>query len=421
VSLVKRTIPKELLLEYAARQKDFSEALEWLVSRLRLRLSQLAGKEGTRAAISEWRIKRPGSIWRKARRDRVNEREAIDKTEDLLGLRITCNNLSDVESTIRMLKEEFPNPEPRVKDMIATPTKAGYRSVHVLSRLGRPEGFAESEIPFEIQVRTLSQDAWAKLSRADLYGRSVPTLIRGLAAALADQLAAIDKTAQLIRDELNKPVEAAAAIDNRDPVTPQRLATLYNELYGEDVYEYTLIDWVRTLADAEAETMGEVRTLLSDESLRGKLDATSRAIRRRDLEPSEWVIFSARIEAEGDRETGVATVKRQIRQQWEDLTSQARREVMPRTIEEFAKSLRNGSLDLERCLAVLDCYTSCARCDDSFFSGTEDAMEAILGYYGAEEDKWGIEELIEDAGLEEGNFDFPNLCSYCGYMSGKDD
>jgi hypothetical protein len=72
-------------------------------------------------------------------------------------------------------------------------------------------------------------------------------------------------------------------------------------------------------------------------------------------------------------------------------------------------------------LAILDCYTNCARCSGTFFSGTEDAMEAILVYYGAGEDKWEIEGLIDDAGLEEGNFDFPSLCSYCGYMSGKDD
>jgi putative GTP pyrophosphokinase len=418
---MKRIIPKELLKEYEARQKDFRRALESLVSTLKLRLSQLASKQDTRAVISEWRIKRPGSIWRKARRDGINERDAIARTEDVLGLRITCNNLSDVESTVKMLVEEFPNPKPRVKDMIGEPTKAGYRSVHVLSRLDWPQGSAGTEIPFEIQVRTLSQDAWAKLSHADLYRRSVPPLIQGLAAALADQFAAIDKTAQLIREELNKPVRAAAAIHDRDPINPQRLATLYHELYREDVYEYTLIDWVEALADAEAETMGDVRTLLSDKSLRLRLDEISRAIRRRGLEASEWVVLSARVEAEGDRKTGIATVKRQIRQQWDEITNQARREAMPDTISEFAESLRDGSLDLESCMAVLDCYTNCARCDDSFFSGTEDAVQAILEYYKADEDKWGIEEEIGKANLEEGSFDFPGLCSYCGYISGKDD
>ena len=415
---MKRAIPKELLKEYASRQKEFIRALEELVSKLRLRLSQLSSKQGTRAIISEWRIKRPGSIWRKARHARISAAEAVSKTEDLLGLRITCNNLSDVESAVKMIAKEFANPKPRVKDMIGAPTTAGYRSVHILSHV---EGSKGTQIPFEIQVRTLSQDAWAKLSRADLYRKSVPSLIRGLAAALADQFAAIDKTAQLIRDELNKPAQAAASIRDDDPVNPQRLATLYHELYKEEIFEYTLIDWVDALADAEAETMGEVRTLLSDKSLRSKLDEISRGIRRRGLEPPEWVVFSAVVEAEGDRETGLATVKRQIRQQWEEITSQARREVMPDTIEEFAESLRDGSLDLESCMGVLDCYKTCSLCDESFFSGTEDAMEAILDYYGADEDKWGIEQLVDRAGLEEGSFDFPGLCSYHGYMAGKDD
>lgn len=415
---MKRTIPKELLKEYAARQKELSRALEDLVSKLKLRLSQLASKQGTRAVISEWRIKRPGSIWRKVRQLNIDGKEALAKTEDLLGLRITCNNLSDVESAVKMIAKEFANPKPHVKDMIGSPTTAGYRSVHILSHI---ESRAGAKIPFEIQVRTLSQDAWAKLSRADLYRKSVPRLIRGLAAALADQFAAIDKTAQLIRDELNKPVQAAASIQDDDPVNPQRLATLYHEFYKEDIFEYTLIDWVDALANAEAETMGEVRTLLSDKPLRSKLDEISRGIRRRGLEPSEWVVFSAVVEAEGDRQTGLATVKRQIRQQWDEITNQARREVMPDTIEEFAESLRDGSLDLESCMGVLDCYETCSLCDESFFSGTEDAMEAILDYYGADEDKWEIEQLIDRAGLEEGSSDFPGLCSYHGYMAGKDD
>jgi len=60
-------------------------------------------------------------------------------------------------------------PDPR-RDYAATPTISGYRAVHLIleveTRLGE-EG--TQVVSCEVQLRTMLQDAWARISHATLY------------------------------------------------------------------------------------------------------------------------------------------------------------------------------------------------------------------------------------------------------------
>src|SRR5262249_62185863 len=91
-----------------------------------------------------------------------------------------------------------------VKDMVSSPLNIGYRATHVRAEFADIFAQGKKPIPCEIQIRTLAQDTWARLSRADLYGKDVPPSIRTLAHALSTQLSAIDEIGQLLRDELNQ-------------------------------------------------------------------------------------------------------------------------------------------------------------------------------------------------------------------------
>ena len=110
-----------------------------------------------------------------------------------------------------------------------------------------------------------------------------------------------------------------------------------------------------------------------------------------------------------------------MQSEWDEITSIARGEVFPDTIEEFADCLKSGDLPLGECLSLLDCFHGCLRCRQSIFNGSDDATRAVLEHYGKETDEWGIREAIDRAGFEEGYYDDSRLCDYCGYMMNKDD
>ena len=106
---MKREIPKEFLDEYNKLKGAFQSELSELVGLLKLRLQQLKRTEGTRARIVDSRVKKPAKIWKKAVRLGFSASNALNKIVDVLGIRIVCNNLSDTESVINMIKQETYN------------------------------------------------------------------------------------------------------------------------------------------------------------------------------------------------------------------------------------------------------------------------------------------------------------------------
>ncbi len=310
---MKKDVPKEFLKEDEDRRNDLEAALEEIRSLLKGHLSHLAARTGTRARITDSRVKRPAKLWTNATKAGLSVTEAFTKVADVLGVRIVCNNLSDIEAVIEMISKECSSLTIlEVKDMVSNPTQAGYRATHVRTEFWQMYAPGGVEIPCEIQIRTLAQDAWARLSRADLYGKHVPATIQKLTQALSTQLSAIDDIAQLIRDELNKYSPKADNIEDCDYISPQRLALLYKQTYGMEIYEPTLIKWVRILEDAEVENIGEVRALLDDSRLRDMLNIRAERIRGYPLEDGEWVVYSALVSSEISRAAGVRAVKNSI-------------------------------------------------------------------------------------------------------------
>jgi predicted transcriptional regulator len=217
-------------------------------------------------------------------------------------------------------------------------------------------------LPCEIQIRTLAQDTWASLSRADLYGRKVPKNISKLTQALSKQLSAIDEIAQLIRDELDRPAGKSKRIKDSDPVSPQRLALLYEQLYGKELNEWSLHDWMKNLSDAEVDIIRDVRTILNDTKLRDILNGIARRIRKYSLDEMEWAVYSALVAAESDTPTGIKAVKKDIQDQWDVITAQARSGMLPESIDEFIDEFKEGSLSVEETFSLLDCIQGCGRC-----------------------------------------------------------
>jgi len=424
---MKKDVPKKFLYEYEARRKEFQDKLEQITSLLRLRLGQLAARKGVRGRITESRVKRPAKVWENATRAGLTDVEAFTRIADLLGIRIVCNNLSDIPPIVEMIRTDCSILNViDVKDMVSSPLNIGYRASHVRAEFSDLFDKDKKKIPCEIQIRTLAQDTWARLSRADLYGKDVPPSIQTLAHALSTQLSAIDEIGQLIRDELNQCPRVAKEIKDTDYITPQRLALLYKHKFGEDIYEWSLIDWVKHLEEAEAKTIGDVRGLLEDTKMRDTINKISNRIRGFALEDLEWAVYSALVASESSAIQGVRAVQSRIQAEWDEIVATARREAlseMPDTLEEFAEMLEAGSVPVWA-LKELGGIQSCYRCGTNILR-PEQAAEAVLDYYGNPDTELDLESLFEQAdGVdvpEVESVDYSGVCQYCGHQMSKDD
>lgn len=403
---MKKDVPEEFLTEYDQKRGILESVRERLENLLKLRLGQLRKKEGTRARLTDARIKRPAKIWKKAIKCGYSPSEAFEKIVDILGFRIVCNNISDIHSVVEMLQHEGGSLGIKeIKDMVSEPMDDGYRAIHVRA-IALPFYINNTgKTPCEIQIRTLAQDTWARMSRADLYGKKTPQRTADLTKALSKQLSAIDDIAQLIRNELDKPAEKAQDIKDFDPVSPQRLALLYRQKYNEDLWEWSLHNWVLNLEEAEVETIKEVKDLLGDDRLRSELDDVAEDIRGYPLENSEWIVYSAKVAAELNQDTGIKAVREDIESEWDEISSIALREILPATIEDFIQELKEATnpitKDSEDSYENVKGYFSALGCMYSDMYGTQtldgiSAVEAILNYYDDDKCEDELRDLISD-------------------------
>ena len=245
---------------------------------------------------------------------------------------------------------------------------------------------------------------WGRLSRDDLYGINPPELIAATSKAISKQLSAIDDLAQQIRNELNKPAEKAQDIKETDPLAPQRLALLFSQKYNDDIWQWSLYDWMSNLEEAEAETIRDVRELLDDDKLRKKLDEITEDIRGYPLDDSEWVVYSAMVAAEVNTESGIEAVKDRIEKEWDEITTFALRESLPPTIEDFIDELENvtsyRTKDSENQAEEIKSYFSLLGCMSEDMYGMKEldticAVEAVAAYYGDDFDEERLTELID--------------------------
>jgi len=402
---MKKEIPKDFLDIYNNRVESLRSELRQLKELLSLRLQQLKRTDGTRARVVDARVKRPAKIWKKAVKYNYSASKTLKKIVDVLGIRIVCNNLSDTESVIKMIEQESGYIHiKKIVDMVTNPREDGYSAVHVHTTINQFLSSDDKKVPCEIQIRTLAQDMWGRLSRDDLYGNNPPELIAATSKAISKQLSAIDDLAQQIRNELNKPAEKAQDIKETDLLSPQRLALLFNQKYNDDIWQWSLYDWMSSLEEAEAETIRDVRELLEDDKLREELSEITKEIRGYPLEDSEWVIYSAMVAAEVNTEAGIVSVKDRIEKEWDEITTIALRESLPPTIEDFIDELENvtsyRTKDSEDQAEEIKSYFSLLECIFEDMYGNQEldticAVESLTAYYGDDIDEDRLTELID--------------------------
>lgn len=148
-----------------------------------------------------WRIKGEGSFAQKIEKKRISGNRIWSEIADILGFRLIClfkSQLTDLDSFV---SNSFEVRSKQQKD-----SDEGYRSVHYIVCL-KEKDCAESlqhsgeKYPFEIQCRTLLDDAWAGVSHLTAYktGGLVSDIPINL-ELLSKYLSAADAHLEYVRD-----------------------------------------------------------------------------------------------------------------------------------------------------------------------------------------------------------------------------
>jgi len=195
----------------------------------------LSDRDRTRIRRISGRVKSKRRAWRKLKRllreDTVTNVDDVPTAiGDLIGLRITCTNLRDIEM-VQAALDGLPLPGSRVKglcfdpaserDYVLEPKESGYRAWHVDLEVGIEVDGKAAAATVELQVRTLLQDSWGELTHEDTYTKDgqLPPLVEVLSKRMADLFATLDDIAEDLRSELDR-LDQAAVADPDSPDTP---------------------------------------------------------------------------------------------------------------------------------------------------------------------------------------------------------
>ena len=134
------------------------------------------GAQDTRYSVSlsqKFRIKPIVSVLEKIPRKGLAP--SLDQLEDVVGVRVICLYPKHVDPVVELLTREFNVLEREDKRPEPSPEKFGYSSIHLVCTLSGtkraklPEYAGVEQSHFEIQVRTILQEAWAEIEHQLIY------------------------------------------------------------------------------------------------------------------------------------------------------------------------------------------------------------------------------------------------------------
>ena len=167
------------------------------------------------------RVKSFDSYYKKVLRlkpSQMEETKSLIYLTDMMGIRMICAFLEDINLGLEQIKKLFDIKEVEVKGAEKKFSEFGYESIHVLVKIPpefRPplEGKYKDlepisdELVCEIQIRTILQDAWAEVEHELIYKIEFNPFdipLRRKLASINASLTLADITFQEIRDYQNK-------------------------------------------------------------------------------------------------------------------------------------------------------------------------------------------------------------------------
>ncbi len=406
---------------------------EHALADLRQRILKAVGALGdpnlVRARLADPRIKSPSSLIRKAQQHGWNFEESLSKAWDLVGLRLVCHNLQDVRRVADLLEESLRLDGLTVKrhDYVARPKTSGYRAIHLVFPMRVALGSNEADLGCEIQIRSLLQDSWAELSRADVYSGAVPPSIENRMKALSKLLARADATADKMRNDIARPRRGRRPISGK-PLTDAAIAFLFREHFGDDPPDYLVRAVVRDTEGLDLRSDG-IHAALADRSFIRRLQAAYEEASGWEAEPTqlfEWAVQSL----PSGKDAVVRRASADGRTARREIEAIARREVLPDTMDRMLRLIEYPQKDedpqyaLEAWASVLGTSHSCAACGTSIVDPEAFAAAAVKHYKIRGRRVTVLREQLAAAAqsqaLETGWWGSPSLCSHCSNAFNED-
>lgn len=207
---VKSIDKDEIRSEYQKREGFYTSLEEEALFALKKRLGETKIK--LHSVVS--RVKEVESLIGKCERFKIEA--PFEVVEDLVGLRVICLFLSDIEKIGALIRELFPIIREDNKIDNSKFASFGYLSVHFVAKLG--DGYSGiryeniTDLAFEIQVRTIAMDAWANISHYLDYktDEDIPSELKRDFYALSGMFYVADKHFQLFFEQREERREELA-------------------------------------------------------------------------------------------------------------------------------------------------------------------------------------------------------------------
>lgn len=208
----KKEVPMVQITE-EMRSDAFILKYEYAITETRRILEKIGRERGAGDAHKKIeyitsRIKSPESATEKLRRKgrEVSVKSMEKHLNDLAGVCVVCAYYEDVYEVAERLEKAHDIVLLKKKDFIKNPKASGYRSLHLILGLPSHRNDDDRPVKVEVQIRTLTMDAWARLDHELHYKKKIEDVekISMELRKCADSIEEVDVTMQRIRNQMKK-------------------------------------------------------------------------------------------------------------------------------------------------------------------------------------------------------------------------
>ena len=155
--------------------------------------------------------------------------EIKDYLTDLIGIRIICLYEDQIEVVPEVLKQRFKiiDVTDKISAVESTEDSFGYKGLHMdlalndqMSSLQKYQEYAD--YPFEVQIRSLIQDAWSVLDHKIKYKKSIPNDLKRRINILSALFELADREFKEIRNATTELIQQATVAPVGDPLDDSR-------------------------------------------------------------------------------------------------------------------------------------------------------------------------------------------------------
>lgn len=185
----------------------YKQAVEELkVKFKRLRDQYQMSSQHTPIEFVTGRVKPITSILEKAARKNIPLDQLSTQMQDIAGIRIVCQFVSDIDTVVEMLHERSDFIIVEERDYIKQKKASGYRSYHMVVNYPVHTIEGKKEVLVEIQIRTMAMNFWATIEHSlnYKYRGEIPATIKKRLQNAAEAAFLLDEEMSKIKGEVRE-------------------------------------------------------------------------------------------------------------------------------------------------------------------------------------------------------------------------